>query len=104
MFALNVLHLIMQEIERYKQLILPVLRRNLIKRAAIFGSVAKGNFNVNSDLDLLIEGDAAFTMFKLLSLEEEISELVNRKVDLVEYNAIKPSIRQEVLQSAIAIL
>jgi predicted nucleotidyltransferase len=104
LFALNVLHLIMQEIERYKQLILSVLRRNLIKRAAIFGSVAKGNFNINSDLDLLVEGDASFTMFKLLSLEEEISELINRKVDLVEYNAIKPSIRQEVLQSAIAIL
>jgi predicted nucleotidyltransferase len=66
--------------------------------------VAKGNFNINSDLDLLVEGDASFTMFKLLSLEEEISELINRKVDLVEYNAIKPSIRQEVLQSAIAIL
>jgi hypothetical protein len=55
LFALNVLHLIMQEIERYKQLILSVLRRNLIKRAAIFGSVAKGNFNINSDLDLLVE-------------------------------------------------
>jgi predicted nucleotidyltransferase len=94
----------MQEIEKYKLLILPVLRRYLIKRAAIFGSMAKGNHNTDSDIDILIEGDAEFTMFKLLSLEEEIAELTHRKVDLVEYGAIKPSIRQEVLQSAIAIL
>lgn len=104
LFGVNVLHLIMQEIEKYKQLILPVLRRYFIKRAAIFGSIAKGNYNADSDIDLLIEGDTGFTIFKLLSLEEEIAELTHRKVDLVEYSAIKPSIRQEVLQSAIAIL
>ncbi|RWY52350.1 nucleotidyltransferase family protein [Mucilaginibacter gilvus] len=94
----------MQEIDKYKLLILPVLRRYLIKRAAIFGSIAKGNHSSNSDIDLLIEGDSTFTMFKLLSLEEEISQIVNRKVDLVEYGAIKSSIRNEVLQSAITIL
>jgi predicted nucleotidyltransferase len=104
LFDVIVLLLIMAEIEKYKQLLLPVLKRYFIKRAAIFGSIAKGNHHEDSDIDLLIEGDAAFTIFKLLSLEEEISQLVNRKVDLVEYRAIKPSIRQEVLQSAIAIL
>jgi predicted nucleotidyltransferase len=94
----------MQQIEDYKALILPVLKRYLIKRAAIFGSVAKGKSSESSDIDLLIEGGQGFTMFKMLSLEEEISRLTNRKVDLVEYTAIKPSIRNEVIESAIAIL
>ena len=94
----------MQEIEKYKQLVLPVLKRYFIKRAAIFGSMAKGSMNADSDVDLLIEPEEGFTIFKMLKLEEEISELIKRKVDLVEYSALKPSIKKEVLVSAITIL
>jgi len=94
----------MSELEQYQNAIIPVLKRHLIKRAAIFGSFAKGNNNENSDVDLLIEPGAGFAFFSLLNLEEEISQLLNRKVDLIEYSAIKPSIKEEVLLSAIIIL
>jgi predicted nucleotidyltransferase len=94
----------MLELEKYQQLILPVLKRYLIKRTAIFGSFAKGNINAGSDLDLLIEPGQGFTIFKLLAPEEEISALTKRKVDLVDYSALKSSIKEEVLLSAITIL
>ncbi len=94
----------MKEIELYQQLMLPVLKRYLIKRAAIFGSFAKENATVSSDLDLLIEPDRDFTIFKMLALEHEISNLIQRKVDLVEFSALKHSIKNEVLLSAITIL
>lgn len=90
--------------QQYQELILPVLKRHLVKHAAIFGSVAKQNTNSNSDLDLLIEPSKGFTLFKMIRLEEEISELLKCKVDLVEYSALKPSIKEEVLRSAITIL
>jgi predicted nucleotidyltransferase len=94
----------MQQLEQYQELILPVLKRYFIKRAAIFGSFAKGNITSSSDIDLLIEPDNNFTLFKMLQLEQEISQLISRKVDLVEYGALKPSIKNEVLGSAITIL
>jgi len=94
----------MKELEQYQKLILPVLQRYFIKRAAFFGSFAKGNNNENSDVDLLIEPGKGFTIFELLKIESEISNLINRKVDLVEYSALKSSIRDEVLLSAITIL
>lgn len=94
----------MAQLEEYQQLMIPVLKRYFIKRAAIFGSLAKGNMNENSDVDLLIEGEKDFTIFKMLMLEQEISELIKRKVDLVEYGALKPSIKNEVLLSAVTIL
>jgi predicted nucleotidyltransferase len=94
----------MQQMEQYRQLILPVLKRYFIKRAAIFGSFAIGNITSDSDIDLLIEPEKDFTLFKMLQLEDEISELIKRKVDLVEYSALKPSIRKEVFLSAITIL
>ena len=94
----------MEELEQYQKLILPVLKRYFIKRAAFFGSFAKGTNTTKSDVDILIEPTKGFTIFEFLKLEEEISALTKRKVDLVEYSAIKPSIKEEVLLSAITIL
>lgn len=94
----------MEEIDQFQEVLLPVLKRYLIKRAAIFGYYAKGTTTAISDMDLLIEPEPGFTMFNMLKLEEEISDLLKLKVDLVEYSALKPSIRNEVLSSAITIL
>ena len=62
----------MQQLEQYQKLILPVLKRYFIKRAAIFGSFAKGTTTADSDLDLLIEPEKDFTLFKMIQLEDEI--------------------------------
>ncbi len=94
----------MQQLQTYQQLILPVLKRFNIKRAAIFGSFAKGAEHAGSDIDLLIEPSKSFTLFNMLQLEAEISKLTNRKTDIVEFAALKNSIKTEVLQSAITIL
>lgn len=83
---------------------LPILEKYEVKHAAIFGSVAKGNSNPDSDFDLLIEPQTGFTLFGMLQLEAEISELLKIKVDLVEFKAIKASIKKEVLQTAVSIL
>lgn len=65
----------------------------------------RGGAGEHSDIDLLIEPVNGFTLFnKMLRIEEEISELAKCKVDLVEYSALKPSIKKEVLLSAITIL
>jgi predicted nucleotidyltransferase len=93
----------MLQLQQYQQLILPVLKRHMVKHAAIFGSVAKGDTHPNSDIDLLIEPAKDFTIFKMLMLEEEIATLLKCKVDLVEYSALKASIKDEVMRSAITI-
>ena len=41
---------------------------------------------------------------QILKLERELSESVSRKIDIVEYSAIKPSIRERVLKEAIPIV
>ena len=100
----NKVYLTMQDIEIYKQQIQPVLKKYLIKHAAIFGSFAKNKATLISDIDLLIEPAEDFTLFSLLQMEEELAEITHRKVDIVEYSALKDSIRQEVLQTAIRVL
>jgi predicted nucleotidyltransferase len=90
--------------ESLKQAILLVLKRQPIRRAAIFGSFARGEEQEDSDIDLLIEYSSRHTLFDILRLENELREATSRKVDIVEYEAIKPTIKERILSQAITIL
>lgn len=84
--------------------IIPVLKEFNIIKAALFGSYARGDQNENSDVDLLIDTNGKLNLFDILRLEKKLAETIARKVDLVEYSAIKSSIREQVLKEAIQIL
>ena len=90
--------------ESLKQAILLVLKQRPISRAAIFGSFARGEEQAHSDIDLLIEYSSPQSLFDMLKLEHELKAVTSRKVDLVEYSAIKPSIKEKILSQAISIL
>jgi predicted nucleotidyltransferase len=92
------------QIHSIKDRILEVLKRYPIKKAAIFGSFARGEANNTSDIDLLIESNQPITLFDVLRLEKELAEVTSRKIDIVEFSAIKNSIRTNVLRDAISIL
>lgn len=49
----------------------------------VFGSYARGEENDNSDLDILIDFDIKVDLLELIGLEQELSELLGIKVDLV---------------------
>jgi predicted nucleotidyltransferase len=67
-------------------------RKYRVRRLEIFGSVARGDFNPDSDLDFMVEfmelkpGEYADTYFGLL---EELTAVFNRRVDLVMSKAVK---------------
>ena len=55
-----------------------------IKRAAVFGSVSRGDDRPESDVDLLVKlGNQPMGMFKYMQFIEEVEETLGRKVDLV---------------------
>ena len=90
--------------ESLKQTIPAILKSKPISKAAIFGSFARGEEQAGSDIDLLIEYSAQQTLFDLLRLENELSQATSRKVDIVEYAAIKSTIKERILSQAITIL
>ncbi len=81
-----------------------LLRTFPLKRAALFGSFARNEADDNSDIDILIEPKSGFTLFDMLRMEETLREKLNRKIDLVEFSAIKPSIRERVLEQAVTLI
>lgn len=81
-------------------------RRWKISRLAVFGSAVKGMLCPDSDIDLLVTfaPDADWTMFDHFAMEEELSRLFGREVDLVTVQALEenpnPAYRREIVGSA----
>lgn len=57
----------------------------------------------DSDIDILVEFEKPIGLFKFLELEEHLSQLLGRKVDLVSKNALKPHIGKYILDEVIMI-
>ena len=68
-------------------------RTNGIARLAIFGSALRADFGPESDIDLLVDFEPGRTLslFDMVSMEQEFSEIFGRKVDLVERPAVEQS-------------
>jgi predicted nucleotidyltransferase len=81
-------------------------RRHRIHRLALFGSVLREDFRPDSDVDVLVdfEEGAEPGLFDLVGIQEELSEILGRQVDLVERQAVERSEnyirRRHILDSA----
>ena len=58
-------------------------------KIGIFGSYARNESRPDSDLDILINLNTAISLFQLVRIERELSELLGVKVDLVSDGSIK---------------
>lgn len=91
-------------IEEIKERILPILKRYDVKRAGIFGSVARGEDTEVSDIDILVEIEKRMSLLDFAGLKLELEEALGRQVDLGEYSTIKPIIKERILSEEISIL
>ena len=91
-------------LDSFKKQITAILNKYPVSKVAIFGSFARGEENKNSDIDILIETSKPVSMFVILKMGKELEQITNRKIDIVEYAAIKQSIKQRILNEAIPIL
>ncbi len=91
-----------KEIAEIKRKIAPVLKRNGVKRAGIFGSYARGEQKKNSDIDILIEFDGS--LLDLVGIEMEMKKILKRKIDLLTYNGINHLLRKRILEEEVKIL
>jgi hypothetical protein len=74
-----------------------------LSHAAVFGSVARGEANAGSDIDVLVELDESRPMgiFEYARLNLFINELLNGACDVVNRRTLKPLIRDNILRDAI---
>ena len=77
-------------------------RKYSINELSVFGSSIRDDFTKNSDIDILVSfnENASITLFDIMDLEREFSLLLNRKVDIVEKEALKNPIRKNKILSS----
>ncbi len=76
---------------------MPILKRQGVTKAALFGSAARGEAKKSSDIDILVKLKKGKSLFDFVGLKLELEEKLGKKVDLVEYAAIKPLLKQIIL-------
>jgi predicted nucleotidyltransferase len=88
-------------IEQIKIIVTPILIRHGVTKAALFGSMATQTYT--SDIDILIELDDTYSLLDFVGIKLDLEDALNKKVDLVEYRAVKPALRKYILESPVPI-
>jgi hypothetical protein len=77
-------------------------RRHHIRRLAVFGSALRDDFTADSDLDILVEFEDGHTPgLAFFEMQDELSELFGRAVDLNTAGFLSRYFRDEVIREAV---
>jgi len=76
--------------------LLRICKENDIAFLAIFGSLARGDFTRDSDIDLLARFSKTKSLLELVRIERVISEALGRKADLLTEASISPYLRNRI--------
>ena len=91
----------MANIDVDKQRVAAFCRRNWIRRLALFGSVLRDDFAPDSDIDVLVEFDDGHVPgLAFFAMEQELSQILGRKVDLNTPQFLSRYFRDTVLAEA----
>ncbi|HEV2349625.1 MAG TPA: nucleotidyltransferase family protein [Terriglobia bacterium] len=80
--------------------ILRVAARHGARNVRVFGSVARGEADEQSDIDLLVEFEPDRSLLDHAALWLELQDLLGCKVDVVSEGGVKARIRERVLREA----
>lgn len=69
-----------------------------IRELGIFGSLVRGEERKRSDIDVLVTFDKIPDLLTFIELERRLQRLLEKKVDLVRKEAIRPVIRERILK------
>ena len=77
-------------------------RRNQVRRLAFFGSVLRDDFSPESDVDVLVEfpPQAQVTLLDMVRMQDELSAIIGRRVDLRTKGFLSRYFRDEVVAAA----
>lgn len=90
-------------IQDRKEQILALAAKYGASNIRIFGSVANGTADENSDIDFLVDMEKGRSLFDLGGLLMDLQELFNRKVDVVTEKGLHERIRERVISQAITL-
>ena len=90
-------------IETHRHRLIELARQRGIGNLRVFGSMARGDDDADSDVDLLVTLPPGASALALGGLLMDAQDLLGRRVDVVTEPALHPALRERVLASCIAL-
>ena len=80
-----------------------LVERYSVSSLYLFGSVARDEARLDSDVDLLVEFNQPVGLFQFIELQQRLEFLLGTKVDLGTRRYLKPRISDQVLREAVRV-
>lgn len=77
--------------------LIEICRQNDVSKVGVFGSMARNEANEQSDIDLLVDFSKRKSLLDMVTLEDQLTEAMGRKVDLLTEAAISPYLKDRIL-------
>jgi len=88
---------------RYKSQILQLATHYGARNVRLFGSVARGDMQTESDIDFLVEFEPQRSLLDQGGLLMDLQDLLGCKVDVVDENALRPRFRQQIQKDIVTL-
>ena len=89
------------KLKEYKNDILRIAFLHGAKNIKIFGSVAGGEQNQDSDVDFVVEMQKGKTVLNRIALMQDLKKLLSQDVDVVTYKSLKEKTRNSLIKDAV---
>ena len=90
-------------IEQLRQQLPALVERYRVQSLGVFGSYVRQQQHAGSDLDVLVSFEEPPSLLRFIELENELTDALGLKVDLVMRDALKPTIGQHILREVVAV-
>ena len=88
------------ELRSRRHEILSVAARHGARNVRVFGSILRGDDRPDSDIDLLVEVEPGRSLLDVIGLEQELEELLGRRVEVLTVGGLSPYLEQQILAEA----
>ena len=93
-----------EKIKKIRGILVEVLKKYGVSKAAIFGSVARGDDMEDSDIDIIVEFVDGKSLLDLVALKLELQKMLGKEIDIITYNSIHPLLKERILGEQVVIL
>ena len=84
----------------FRREILDMAARHGVHNIRVFGSVLRGDDRPGSDLDLLVDVEPGRTLLDVIAFEQDLQELLGRRVDVLTEGGLSPYLQERILAEA----
>jgi len=88
-------------VEELRSIVAPVAEKYGVDKVYLFGSVARGDYNDNSDYDFYIEADKIKSIFKITGFRLDLRDAIGHEIDVVSTKRIDPEFMNNIMAEGI---